>query len=113
MKVVYIAGKFRGANAWEIEKNIRWAEQYGMEVAERGAMPLIPHSNTRFFHGTLSDTFWLDGTLELLRRCDAVYCVRGWQESTGARMEVAEAERLGKPVFEFIGDVAKWIAETP
>lgn len=109
MKVVYIAGRIRGKNAWEIEQNIRWAEQYGMVVAERGAMPLIPHANTRFFHGTLTDDFWLEGTLELLRRCDAVYCVSGWEASAGATAEVVEARRLGKPVFEYSADLAAWI----
>jgi hypothetical protein len=27
MKVVYIAGKFRGPNAWEIHRNVHRAEQ--------------------------------------------------------------------------------------
>ena len=110
MKVVYVAGPFRGPDAWRIETNIRWAEVYGMEVAQLGAMPLIPHANTRFFHGTLTDAFWLDGTLELLRRSDAVYLVRGWKDSEGAKAEADEARRLGKPVFEHRADLALWLS---
>ena len=100
MKIVYVAGPFRGVNAWEIEQNIRRAEQLGMKVALAGAMPLIPHANTRFFHGTLGDEFWLDGTLELLRRCDAIIMTDDWRRSSGATAEREEAIARHMPVFE-------------
>ena len=100
MKLVYVAGKFTGPNSWAIEQNVRAAEDVGMQIALLGAMPVIPHSNTRFFHGTFTDEFWYEGTMELLRRCDAVMLVPGWQKSRGAQTEAAEAKRLGIPVFE-------------
>lgn len=113
MKVVYIAGPFRGPNAWEIEQNIRRAEAVAFEVALRGAMPLVPHANTRFFQGTIADSFWLDGTMELLRRCDAVMLVRGWRDSKGTCAEIVEAKRLGKPVFhaDDYANLEDWIDE--
>lgn len=109
MKVVYIAGKFTGPNAWVIEQNIRAAELVGFEVALLGAMPLIPHANTRFFHGTKDASFWYEGTLELLRRCDAVMTVVRWEESKGAREEVEEARRRGMPVFHDYMRLGVWI----
>lgn len=99
MQIVYIAGPFRAVTAWEIENNVRRAEEVGFLVAQAGAMPLIPHANTRFFHGHQTEQFWLDGTLELLRRCDALMLLPTWAQSSGARGEKAEAERLGLPVF--------------
>ncbi len=99
MMVIYIAGKFRGKNAWEIEKNIRLAEEAAHAVAMLGGAPLCPHTNSRFFHGTKIDGFWLQATLTLLRKCDAVYAIKNWQDSVGARGEVAEADRLSIPVF--------------
>lgn len=99
MKVVYVAGPFRGANAWEVEKKIRRAEELAFEVDCLGAIALCPHTNTRFFNGTLSDTFWLEGTLELLRRCDAIILTSDWETSQGARAEREEALRLGIPVY--------------
>jgi hypothetical protein len=104
MKVVYIAGPFRGSNAWEVEKNIREAEEFGFRVAQLRAMPLIPHANTRFFDGTLTGEFWLEGTIELMRRCDAILLLPTWEQSEGARAERKEAERLGLQVF-YNGDL--------
>jgi hypothetical protein len=99
MKVVYVAGRFRGKTAWHVAENVRAAEQVGYHVAAAGAMPLIPHANTAHFDGTMTAEFWLEGTMELLRRCDAVMMVPGWLDSKGALAERAEAQRIGLPVF--------------
>lgn len=109
MRVIYIAGRFRGPDAWAIENNVRRAEEIGFEVAKLGAMPLIPHSNTRFFHGALPDSFWLEGTLELLRRCDAVMTVPGWTESVGAMGEIAEARNRDMEIFHDLSALDHWL----
>lgn len=124
MKVIYIAGKYRGPNAWAIEQNIRAAEDVAARVAAMGHMPMVTQSMTRFIDGANADEqFWVDGTLEIMRRCDAVVLVPNWRDSEGARAEVAEAERLGLPVFGkmyFSGgalinvaldELAKWVAD--
>lgn len=108
MKVVYIAGPYRGDNAWHVEKNIQAAEELAFEVTDIGAMPLCPHSMCRYWNGTRTDKFWLDGTLELMRRCDAVLLLRGWSSSAGSRAEKDEAERLGMPVFFYLSDLKDW-----
>jgi hypothetical protein len=112
MKVVYIAGKFRGADAWEVHQNVQEALIVAFEVAAIGAMPLTPHANTFCFDGTLTDQFWLEGTLELLRRSDAVMTVWNWESSSGAKAEIEEAkEKLHIPVFHQISDLAAWLSE--
>lgn len=113
MRVVYVAGKFRASNAWEVECNIRIAEQAGLEVAALGASPLIPHTNTRFFNGTLTEQFWLDATLALLRKCDAVLALWNWRYSEGARGEILEATRLGVPVFYSLQELDDWLKAAP
>ena len=51
--------------------------------------------------GELPDSFWLEATLELLRRCDLVVMMENWEESTGARGEHDEAIRRGiRVVYE-------------
>lgn len=109
MQVVYIAGKFRGPTAWDVECNIREAEKVGLEVALLGASPLIPHTNTRFFNGTCTEQFWLDATMALLRKCDAVMTVWNWEQSQGATLEVAEAQALGIPVFHTLNAITDWL----
>lgn len=99
MKVIYIAGKYRGATPWEVEQNIRAAEDIAAKVWAMGHAALCPHANSRHMEGVASDEHFLAGTLELMRRCDAVLLVPNWHRSEGARAEVAEAERQGMPVF--------------
>lgn len=44
---------------------------------------------------------YVDGlayAIELMRRCDIVYVVPGWRESTGCRAEVAEARNKNIPI---------------
>lgn len=118
MKIVYIAGPYRGETAWKVAQNIRAAEMLGYQVASCGGMPLIPHANTAHFDGEFTDEFWLDGTMELLRRCDAVVLDPRWMHSKGATAEAAEADRLGLPLFrsdhpEVWTDLRKWIGGTP
>lgn len=97
MKVVYVAGPFRGQTQWHIAENIRAAERIGLLVANAGAMPLIPHANTAHFHGLINDQFWIDGTLELLKRCDAAVFMDNWQASSGARGELDYCVANDKP----------------
>lgn len=99
MKLVYIAGPFRAATAWGVAENVRAAERVGLEVARVGYMPVIPHANTAHFHGEGDDDFWIEGTPELLRRCDAVVLVPGWERSSGTRAEITEARLRNIPVY--------------
>jgi len=100
MRLVYCAGPYRAKTGWEIDQNISRARQWGALVAAAGAYPVIPHSNTAHFDGIAEDKFWLDSTLELMRRCDAVLMMDGWTESSGSRAEKALAEKLKMPVLD-------------
>lgn len=100
MKLVYIAGPYTSKDPWEAEQNVRRAEALGLEVMKLGAWPVIPHSNTRhYFVAACTYEQALAATMEMMRRCDAVIFVEGWQRSGGARAEFEEAVRIGKPHF--------------
>lgn len=113
MKVIYIAGPFRGPSAWDIECNIRHAETLALEVWRAGHAALCPHTNTRFFQNAAPDEVWLKGGLELLARCDAVVLTDNWRRSSGARAEVQYALDAGIPVFATIEGVNRWFAGQP
>jgi hypothetical protein len=109
VKLVYIAGPFTGSTAWQIECNVRRAENAGLEVARLRAMPVIPHANTRYFHGELDPEFWYEGTAALLARCDAALFIGGWTDSKGCVHERDLCHELGIPMFFNRVDLERWL----
>lgn len=108
--IVYVAGPYRtnsefGSTAFGREKNIAAAREVGARLARAGHLPVIPHANTAQFDGLNTDEFFLEATLELMVRCDAVFLMPNWESSAGARAEKAEAEALGLPVFTTIAEL--------
>lgn len=87
MKIVYVAGPYRGDSSWTVENNIRAAEEWAYMVAEAGHIPICPHTMYRFFNGTLTDEFWLMATQGLLLRCDAALFIPRWKLSAGSVAE--------------------------
>ena len=110
--LVYVAGPYRATTPWLVEQNVRRAEQMGYELTCAGLYPVIPHTNTRgyFASGQQDDAFWLAGTLELLKRCDAVALVPGWESSSGARAEAKAARDLGLPMLMPGQEMAAFVA---
>ena len=111
MKLIYIIGPYSAPTSWQVEQNVRWAEELAMSVARSGAMPLCPHTNTRFFHGTLDENFWYAGTAEILQRCDAAIKLTTWARSTGAATEVRLALAIPLPVFDNTSELRRWLRE--
>lgn len=111
MKLVYVAGAFSASTRAGVEQNIAHAEEWGIRVAQIGAMPIVPHANTshRDYELIQPYPFWIEGTKELLRRCDAVLLIPGWEKSSGARGEREEALRLVIPVFEELSLLRMWL----
>jgi len=109
MKVVYVAGPFRGPDSWAIENNIRRAETLALEVWRSGAAAVCPHTNTRFYQGAAPDKVWLEGDLAILSRCDAILMTPDWERSSGARAERDYAVELGIKVFDNIEGLRAWI----
>lgn len=112
LPVIYVAGRFRGSTTWRVEQNVRHAETHSLKVWKAGAVALCPHTNTRFFDKEAPDEIWLDGTMELLRRSDAIYLIPGWQRSSGARTELREARKLGLVVLKSEREMAIWVRKT-
>ncbi len=108
---VYVAGPYRHPVRWQQELQIRDAEKLGFAVARMGAVPVIPHTMYRHFDGTLVDHYWLDATMSLLARCDALITVNGWEQSEGSCAEVRESRRVKRPVFETAFDLERWLSD--
>lgn len=100
IKVAYIAGPLTAPTQWQREQNIRAAEEVSIAAARiLGVFPYTPHSSARYFWGEISDEFWIEGELEILRRCDMLVLCPGYENSKGTIAEIEEAVRLEKEIF--------------
>ena len=107
MKVVYIAGPYTAENDWERKMNILRAQFVNAEIWKRGFWGLCPHMNTEFFSGICPEQVFVDGGLVFLRRSDCVILVEGWENSKGTLAEIAEAERVGIPIYHTLEEFDK------
>lgn len=108
MRVVYISGAYRSTTTWGIEQNVRAAEKQALAVWGVGLVPVCPHTMSRFFYGSVPERVVQDGLLELVRHCDAVLALPGFEQSSGSMAEVDEAVRAGIPVFESLAALVRW-----
>lgn len=101
MKLYYVAGPFSADTREGVEANIRAAEAVGLALARAGYAPVVPHSNTAnpAYEHVQPYQFWIDATLELLKRCDALVTVPGYAQSRGACGEVLWAYEHNMPVY--------------
>lgn len=97
-----VVGPFRAKdpnNHWEVEENIRKAEELLLKLWQNGVPAICPHTNTRFFQGAAPDHLWLQGYQYILSKMGFVICVEGWEASSGSIGEVNLAEELGITVY--------------
>lgn len=113
MKLIYIAGPYRpytcADGTWVgTSMNIRNAEVTAVnlvnELGHLGLFPVVPHLNTRGFESQVkknSDQYFLDGTMAMLERCDAVLLTmpNADEVSSGTKAEVHRAHQLGIQVY--------------
>jgi hypothetical protein len=109
MKVIYIAGPYRAESEYLVRENIMRADRAAQAVWASGGVALCPHKNTMSFGGFVDDEVFLKGDIELLRRCDAVYTVFGWEKSLGALNEVEYAKNNGIQVFHEFYKVLQYL----
>ncbi|MCF7634828.1 MAG: hypothetical protein LLF82_000294 [Dehalococcoides mccartyi] len=99
MRVIYVAGKYRAETKEGIEANIQKARHAAIKLWQLGWAVICPHLNTAHFDGEAPDSVWLKGDLEILSRCDAIYMLEGWEQSTGAKSEHELARSIGKAIL--------------
>lgn len=113
MKVIYIAGPYRGSCEFDVRMNIRKAEEEALFVWSCGGVALCPHKNTAGFGGAygIPDKVWLEGDIELLSRCDAIYTIHGWRSGFGAFSELEIAQKKGITVLYDRNSVFKYLKD--
>lgn len=87
MEVIFVSGAYRAPTVKGIKDNIAHARREAIKLWQQGYAVITPHLNTAHFDGKCPDHVWLEGDLEILQRCDAIYMLSKWQNSEGARAE--------------------------
>ena len=94
-KLAYVAGPYRAPTAAQRQDNIHRARKAAEALWKRGYAVLCPHLNSANMDGLVDDEIFLQGCLEMVRRCDLVWLLPGWRESEGAVRELEEAKWFG------------------
>jgi len=100
MKLIYVAGPYRGDGQNSVLENVYKARQVARILWLRGWAVICPHANTFFMDGPDIDPMaFIDGDLVMLERCDAICMISGWKNSRGAQIEHSRAIELGMPIY--------------
>lgn len=93
MELVYISGSYRDKRPNGVFNNIIKAREKALEYWKKGYAVICPHMNTAFMDGELPDEAWLDGDIEMVKRCDIIVMLKGWENSEGAKIELECAKK--------------------
>jgi len=105
MKIVYLAGAYRNRDMNGVWDNIMKARTVARQLWVMGFVVICPHTNTIFMDGEdIPPEVFLEGDLEILRRCDAILMLDGFEHSQGAVQEWELAKELDMPVI-YQGDI--------
>lgn len=125
MRLVYIAGPYRGPDITAVRKNIQAAKNTAIDLIARQVQknslvwfPVIPHMNTALFdfQGELEgvpDEYYLQGTMQQMQGCQAVVLVShdAILKSVGTTEEVARANARGIPVFVNVESFIRFVTD--
>jgi len=120
MKIVFIAGPYFGDGDFgKIERNIRKAEEYQVQLANNDIGFFCPHNHTEHFErkAKANEKFYRELDMLMLSIvADAVLAIPGWEISSGAKAEIEWAVANNLKVFypkspKDINEVIVWAGE--
>jgi hypothetical protein len=103
-KIAYVAGKYTGKTWSEIEDNIKKAEALSIKLIQKGWAVITPHKNTAHYEiyeevAGLTYKDWIEITLTLLAKSDAMFVLKDWRGSTGTKGEIDFLADKTIPIF--------------
>lgn len=94
MERIYIAGKIGDLPKEEYEVNFAVGSIEGAILGYQSISPLyLPHKHDKTWKSYMRED------LRALKECDAIYMLRNWTDSRGAKIEHWFAKRYGKKVY--------------
>lgn len=118
MKIIFIAGPFRGDGSVETKKrNIEVARKF-VHLFIRNSIPFYsPHLNIdQEAINVPNEDLSLDLNAEILKRCDALAVLPGWENSQGTKNEIIHAKEHSMPTFylseeDSVEKIKKWLGK--
>ena len=106
--IIYVAGHYRAKTIFGKILNIIKAYITAIRISNKGFIVFCPHMNTALFDIFCKhdDEFWLKAGREFLAKCDAIYMMKGWENSKGSIDENLDATEIHNiPVYYSIEDI--------
>ena len=108
-KLIYVAGALNSDAVGYIKNYHRmllWAEK----VRRAGFAVFVPALDFMMgvMFGDWEYTDYFDNSQPILNRCDAVFIVPGWENSSGTKKEIASAILQNIPVFYELEHLFEW-----
>lgn len=100
---VYVSGKMRGVHNYNRGQFDRWTRQLKelgfdavnpMEIGDSIATPDEIDASPELVEKVL------EADIAALRKCDAIFMLRGWETSEGARRELKVALEMNIPIMQ-------------
>ena len=109
MKMIYISGPIKNIT----DGNMQAFDDAEKQLRQLGYDVLNPHKigeelNIRFFEiGKIPtyEDYLKEDIIQMLSKCDKVLVLRGWRNSNGSKLEIANALACGLDVVFDISDV--------
>lgn len=120
MKIIFIAGPyFSDGDHEKIERNIRNAEKFQIALANRGIGFFCSHNHTEHFEqkAKAPEKFYKELDMMILQRAaDAMIAIPDWEDSPGAKNEVAWAKENNFKIFfpksdADLKEVVQWVQD--
>lgn len=94
MKLIYIAGPYRGNTDDDVYENIQRARRYAKKYWRLGYAVFCPHLNTSFFSGVVDEHQFMSAGLKFLAVCEVLMLPPNWRGSNGCIKERKLAEAI-------------------
>ena len=114
--IVYVAGPYRGKskfyllNRYQRFRNAMCAWKVSVQLWNMNVMPFCPHMNSFWMDKKVNNlNVFIEGDLKVLKRCDAILMLKGWENSEGVLIEIKFAKENNIPIFYDVDSLREFI----
>jgi len=93
MKLAYVAGPYRAKTKLGVILNIIRARRVAKKLWKMGYAVICPHMNSALMDNIAPVNTFLDGYIEILKRCDVLVLQGKWKQSAGTLKEIEIAKQ--------------------